>query len=122
MWGQQVGERVKQLRTERNLTRAEFSELTNISERQIGNIERGTHTITVDVIAQICNRTGVSADYIIFGSVDTVAAISALNGLTHEQTKVVLDIALNVIKFISTDTGNNTLIQEVLRQHQAASV
>lgn len=119
-WKHQLGERVSKLRRERNLTRSELGELIGISERDVGKIERGTHTVTVEVIAKICNKTGVSADYIIFGTVDTITAITALNGLTHEQAQIVLDIAMNVIKFLNTETGNNVLIQEVLRQHHAA--
>lgn len=122
MWERQVGERVSQLRRERNLTRAEFGELIGLPERYVGKIERGEHTITVTAIAKICNKIGVSADYIIFGGCDPIAAVAALNGLTHEQAKVTLDIVMNVIRFLSTETGNNVLIQEVLRQHQPAIV
>jgi len=115
MWERQVGERISQLRKERNLTRAEFGELIGLSARYVGKIERGD-TITVASIVKICNKTGVSADYIIFGSHDPMATAAALSGLTREQAQATLDIAMNVIKFLSTETGNNALIQEVLRQ------
>ena len=119
MWEQQVGQRVNQLRKERNLTRAEFGQLIGVSERYVGKIERGTHTIPGVLIAKICAKTGVSADYIIFGGRDPLAMVAAINGLTYEQTQVTLDIAMNVIKFLNTETGNNVLIKEVLRQHQS---
>jgi len=114
MWEQQVGERISQLRRNRNLTRAEFGKLTSLSEQHVGKIERGK-TITVESIIKICEKIGVSSDYIIFGSHAPMAAAAALHGLTHEQAQVTLDIAMNVIKFLSTETGNNTLIQEVFR-------
>ena len=117
MWEQQVGERIRQIRKERNLTRSEFGKLIGLPERYVGKLERGLHSITGAKIATICDKTGVSSDYIIFGSVDAVAAIAELKGLTHEQAKIVLDIAVNVIKFLNTETGNNVLIQEVLRQY-----
>jgi transcriptional regulator with XRE-family HTH domain len=117
MWEHQVGERVCLLRKEHNLTRAEFGALIGVTEHYIGNIERGVHAISGATIARICNKTGVSADYIIFGSQDTMAMITQLHGLTHEQAQVTLDIAMSVIKFLSTEKGNNVLIQEVLRQH-----
>jgi transcriptional regulator with XRE-family HTH domain len=121
MWERQVGERIGQLRRERNLTRAEFGELIGLPERYVGKIERG-NSITVDAVIKICGKTGVSADHLIFGSHDPMAAVAALNGLTHEQARVILDIAMNVIKFLSTETGNNALIQEVLRQHRPEPV
>jgi transcriptional regulator with XRE-family HTH domain len=115
MWEQQVGERVSQIRKNRNLTRAEFGQLISLSERHVGKIERG-NTITVESIVKICKKIGVSADYIIFGSHDPMATVATLNDLTYEQVQVTLDIAMNVIKFLSTETGNNALIQEVFRQ------
>ena len=115
MWEQQVGERICRLRKERNLTRAEFGELVGMSERYVGKIERGS-TITIAAIANICNKIGVSADYLIFGSPDLMSTAAKLSELTREQVQITLDIAVNVIKFLSTETGNNALIQEVMRQ------
>jgi transcriptional regulator with XRE-family HTH domain len=116
VWERQVGERISKLRKERNLSRVEFGELIGLSERYIGKIERG-NVITVDAIIKICRKMNVSADYIIFGNHDPIAVVTALDGLTHEQAQVVFDIAMSVIKFLNTDTGNNALIQEVLRKH-----
>jgi transcriptional regulator with XRE-family HTH domain len=118
-WEQQIGGRISRLRRERNLTKAEFGKRIGASGRYIGNIERGEHTITGAMIAKICSETGASADYVMFGTYDALAAISEINGFTHEQAQLVLDIAMNVIKFLGTSTGNNVLIQEVLRQHRA---
>jgi transcriptional regulator with XRE-family HTH domain len=118
MWERQVGERVSRIRKDRNLTRSEFGKLISLPEWHVGKIERGS-TISVSSIAKICKKTGVSADYIIFGNRDPMAAVAELNGLTHEQAQITLDIAMNVIKFLSTETGNNVLLQEVLRRQHA---
>ena len=122
MQEQQAGERVWQLRRKRRLTRSEFAKLIGVSEQHVGRIERGAATITVPVLAKICDALGVSADYIIYGSADPMAAASALNGLSREQAQVTLDIAMNVITFLSTKNGNNALLQEVYRRAQSASV
>lgn len=119
MWRKQVGERIRQIRRDHDMTRVEFGTLVSLSARYLGEIERG-NTITVPSIVKICEKTGVSADYIIFGSHDPMAVAATLNGLTHEQAQVTLDIAMNVIKFLSTETGNNALIQEVMRRHNHA--
>jgi len=116
MWEQEVGERIGQLRKERNLSREKFGAMTGLSVRYIGSIERGRHNITGATIAKICSAVGVSSDYILFGSLDTTAMISALHGLSHEQIQVIFDISMQVIKFLGTKNGNNALIQEALRR------
>jgi len=116
MWKREVGERIGQLRKERDLSRAKFGALTGLSERHIGNIERGHHSISGATIAKICSATGASADYVIFGTADTTSMITALCGLSHEQVQVVLDISMRVIKFLGTRGGNNALVQEVFRR------
>jgi len=121
IWEQQVGERVSQLRRERNLTRAEFGELVGLSEQYVGRIERGHHTISGAAINRICDTTGISADYIVLGKVDLVHKISDYTALSIEQAKLTLDIAMNVVAFICSRNGNSTLLQEALRQHRAAT-
>ena len=118
----QISERVNKLRKERNMTQTEFGRLVGLSERSVGDIERGRRSISVSAVANICNRAGVSADYLIFGKHDPMAAITALNDLTHEQIKIILDITMSFVEFMNTDTGNNALIQEVLRRYQPAAV
>jgi len=123
MWEQQVGQRISQLRKDRDLSRADLGMMTGVSERYIGNIERGRHSITGATIAKICDVFGVSSDYIIFGNTDnTTAMISALHGLSHEQVQAVLDISMQVIKFLGTENGNDVLIQEALRQQHITAV
>ncbi|MCL2702019.1 MAG: helix-turn-helix domain-containing protein [Defluviitaleaceae bacterium] len=123
MWEQRaIGERICQIRKERNLSRAEFGKLTGLSKHYIGNIERGKHSITGAAIASICTAVGVSADYIIFGNIDPTSVIEALYGITREQIQVTLEISMKVAKFLSTKNGNNALIQEAFRRQQPASL
>ena len=119
MWEKQVGERVYQLRMERNLNKAEFGELVGLSEQYVEKIEQGKHIISAAAICKICEKVGVSADFIICGIVDPAYMISKFYGLSREQAKVTLDIAMNVIDFLNTPNGNHALLQETLRQHQA---
>lgn len=118
MWNREVGARISEIRKGRNLTRAEFGDLVGKSEQYVGRIERGTHTIAGDVVNKICDITGVSADYIIRGTVDPLSTIATLSGLSHAQIQVTLEIAAEVIKFLSTSSGNNALMQEALRRSQ----
>jgi len=118
MWEQQVGERIGQLRKSSNLSRAEFGKLIGVSEHYIGKIERGNHSITGATIAKICDITGASADYILFGSINPDDVSDALKGLSSAQIQVTLEIAMQVANFLNTRNGNNALIQEALRRQQ----
>lgn len=112
----QIGERIKQLRIERSMSRAELGTLIGATARCIGNIERGSGKFKTAVIMRICENLGVSADYVLFGARDPLTAISSLYGFTHEQAQLTLDIVMRVIEFLKTSTANYALIQEVLRQ------
>jgi len=119
MWEKQVGERVKALRKERNLSRSQFGRLIGVSEQYVGKIERGSHSITGVVIANICKITGVSADYIMFGVEDPLEVTAALNGLSREQIGIGFDMLKRLATLVNTENGNNALIQEVLFQQHA---
>jgi len=118
MWQRQVGARIYQLRRERKLTRAELGKLIGRSEQYVGRVERGTLVISGDVVNKLCDATGVSADFIIRGTVDPLDIVASLRGLSHDQIQVTLDIAAEIIKFLSTEDGNNALLQEALRRSQ----
>jgi len=116
MWERQVGARVYQLRREQKLTRAEFGELIGKSEQYVGKIERGAVIIPGDVVNKLCDKIGVSADFIIRGAVDPLDTAASLKGLSHDQIQVTLDIAAGVIKFLNTTSGNNALLKEAFRR------
>ena len=61
----ELSNRIKLLRG--SLSREEFSEKTGISPRALANYEQGERIPKADVIARICVRMGVSADWLLFG-------------------------------------------------------
>jgi len=118
LW-ENVGKRVGKLRKERNLSKAQFGKMIGISGQYVGMIEKGRNSISVKLIVKICDATGVSADYILFGSIDSnqdIAASASLHGLSNEQIEIALDIIKKVAQFINTDGGNEALIREVATQ------
>jgi transcriptional regulator with XRE-family HTH domain len=116
----QVGDRVKKLRTDRNLSKAQFGEIIGVSGQYVGMIEKGSG-LSAEVIVNICREIGVSADYILFGNTDPAAVTFQLKGLTHEQIDLALDILKRVAQMVKTEDGNEALIQEVLRQQNASA-
>lgn len=115
----QIGERVTQIREELNLSKAHFGRLIGVSGQYMGMVEKGSQGLSVDLIVKICNATGVSADYILFGFTDhkrDPETAKALVGLSHEQIQIALDIIKKLAEFINTEDGNEMLIKEVASQ------
>lgn len=117
MWAE-VGLRVEKLRTDRNLSKAQFGELIGVSGQYVGMIEKGAG-ISAPSIVSICRALGVSADYILFGNIDPATVTVSLKGLSQEQMGLALDILKRVAQMVNTEDGNEALIQEALRQQNA---
>jgi len=113
---EQVGQRIRQLRKEYNLSRAQFGNMIGVSGQYIGQIERDSHAISGTTIAKICSATGVSSDYILFGAASPVSTAAALDGLSEEQIRIAFDMLGRLAQLVNTTNGNNALIQEVLQQ------
>ena len=116
---EEIGKRIKTLRCERNLTQKQFGDLIGISRQYVGKIEKG-HKVSVDQIAVICKKTGVTMDYIVLGVIDPLSNIDFLNDLTGDQIDISLDILKRVANLVKTKNGNGLLIKELMRrQHMS---
>ena len=63
-----IGERLRKLREEfLKETRKEFAKRCGITERHIGQIERGEFLIGLKTLNKIVEATGITADYILYG-------------------------------------------------------
>lgn len=96
----EIGSRIRSVREGMNLNREVFSEKVNISEIFLSQIERGEKSLSLNTLISICNSTGCSADYLLFGKLDeNVTAkktIRLLNQLPPEINNIVYDIAGSV--------------------------
>lgn len=59
------GEKVKRLREEAELNQTQLGEATNMTQRKISYIERGTFEPSLEDIVAICRFFRVSADYLL---------------------------------------------------------
>lgn len=63
-----IGARVRKIREEiLEESRADFAKRCNLTERHIGQIERGEFLISLPTLDNIASATGVSTDYILYG-------------------------------------------------------
>ena len=59
-----VGERIRGLRENFNMSREKFSEMIDVSEVFLGQIERGERSLSIKTLKKIVDYTGFSADFI----------------------------------------------------------
>ena len=82
----QIGERIRKIREEvLKSTRIDFANVCQITERQLGKIERGECLMTLDTLHKIINATGADAGYILYGERNTKESIM------KEHIKTIID-------------------------------
>jgi len=115
---EEAGARIKKLRLDRKMTQAQFGKLLGISRQHMSKIENGNilSVRQVEHIAAICEKTGVTLDYIVLGIVDPLADANFLDDLTAEQIDISLDVLKKVAALVKTKSGNDLLIKEIMRR------
>jgi len=64
----EIGHRLRQKRTELDLTREEFAELADIGAGYYGQLEVGTSQMSIDTLIKISRSMHLSLEYILFGT------------------------------------------------------
>ena len=59
------GERIRNLREDRDLTQSELGSQVNMTQRKISYIERGKYEPSIDDIVSFCKFFDVSSDYLL---------------------------------------------------------
>ena len=67
----EFGKRIKNLRTDRNITQDQLAEELNISCRHLRNIENGAKASSYDILLTISELFNVSTDYLLKGNEHT---------------------------------------------------
>ena len=63
----EVGNRIRNVREELRMSRNVFSEKINISESYLAQLELGNKSLGMNTLISLCEYTGYSADYFLFG-------------------------------------------------------
>lgn len=69
-----VGVRIRTIRENMGYTRERFSDLCDISDSFLSDVERGNKSLTTKTLYKICSSTNASADYILLGKSETSAS------------------------------------------------
>lgn len=98
----EIGERIKDIRENMNMTKECFAKQLGISGQYLGLIEHGKNYLSIEKLKVLCDLTNLSADYILFGKdkdiiIDTK---NILSEFSENQIEVGCDILKKMALFI----------------------
>lgn len=94
----EIGERIRSIREEMFMSREKFSEMIDISDVFLGQIERGEKSLSLKTLSNITSYTGVSADYFLNGNDSNDLTIKKINRILKNLPLILLN--LYIILFI----------------------
>ncbi len=83
----EIGERIRGIRENLHMNREKFSEIIDISEVFLGQIERGERSLSIKTLTKIVKFTGTSTDYILFGDVENNKTYDKINRILNKCTE-----------------------------------
>lgn len=98
-----LGNRIKEERNKRHVTRENMSEALDITASYLGHIERGERCVTLDTLTRIANYFELSLDYLLRDSllVNEGETRDKWNQLIYGRTEKEIDALMDVIKTIN---------------------
>ena len=82
----EVGERIRKIREDLKMNREKFSEMVDISDVFLGQIERGERSLSIKTLCKIVYFTGSSTDYILFGNESNNTTINKINRILSKSS------------------------------------
>ena len=64
---EEIGNRIKSIRNDMNMTKEEFAKMLGISGQYLGIVEHGKSCLSYEKLKILCEKSDYSADYILFG-------------------------------------------------------
>ena len=94
-----IGQRIKEVRTDRQLTQEYLAKVTDVNVSHISNIETNKVKVSLTLLVQICNALGVTVDYLLENeyhnptSVIEKELLNMVKGMKKEKQETLLRIA-----------------------------
>lgn len=92
-----IGERVRKIREDLKMNRERFSEMIDISDVFLGQIERGERSLSTKTLVKIVKFTGVSADFILFGNEESNTTLAKINRILNKCSNDFLNYIYDLI-------------------------
>ena len=107
----QIGERIRNIRNGMKMNKEELARELGITGQFLGVVESGKSTIAYDKLKKLCEISGCSADYILFGKnanaiTETKELLEKYNEYDIEQ---ICEIIKNIAFLIKKKEENNEI-------------
>ncbi len=93
----EVGERIRKIREGLKMNREKFSEMIDISDVFLGQIERGERSLSLKTLYKIVLFTGVSTDFILFGNNSNNSTINKINRILSKSSDANIEYFYEII-------------------------
>lgn len=96
-----IGSRVRQVRENMGYTRESFSELCDISDSFLSDVERGNKSLSTKTLYKICTATHISADFIVLGEMPNISTHDSItNYILSTLLKMSVDQRLHAANIL----------------------
>ena len=92
-----IGERIRKIREDLKMNRERFSEMIDISDVFLGQIERGERSLSTKTLVKIVKFTGVSADFILFANEESNNTLAKINRILNKCSNDFLNYIYDLI-------------------------
>ena len=93
----EVGERIRNIREGLDMTRESFSEMIDVSDVFLGQIERGERSLSLKTLCRITSFTGTSTDYILFGNSSNNTLMNKINKILLKSSDLMIEYAYKIL-------------------------
>jgi len=69
-----IGDRIKQLRTAKNMTQSDLAEIVGLTYIQVGRYEKGKSNPSADVLQKLASALDTTTDFLMSGDTEQVQA------------------------------------------------
>ena len=98
----EIGERIRSIRENLHMSREKFSEMIDISDVFLGQIERGERSLSIKTLTKIVDFTGASTDYILFGDSKNNKTYDKINRILNKCSEEGFLFIYEIIRCSST--------------------
>lgn len=92
-----IGERIRAIREDIPMSREKFSEMIDISDVFLGQIERGECSLSLKTLASIVSFTGSSTDFILFGNPSDNSNIKRIERMLNRSSEDTINLIYTLI-------------------------
>ena len=97
-----IAKRIKKVREEMGMSKADFAKFIGVSNQYYSTLEKGENCLSVGKIINFCNVTGLSADYILLGKVNSIddETLKFLSNYKQKDVESIFSIIKIVMKML----------------------